>query len=144
MIMQTEKNNCISERIFELNMQKDYHFFVKDGKLGRFFLFFWFTNLPWEFPDQPWDRGISLKTVGPTAKPWYLAGLQQPTTKEEAIEWRRCQKRAASEHNNKHQFRLFWRRVSNKFVSFNILMFCGKIFFDFEDFQPFFSFNCRF
>ena len=40
MIMQTEKNNCISERICELNMQKNYHFFVKDGKLGRFFLFF--------------------------------------------------------------------------------------------------------
>ena len=39
MIMQTEKNNCISERICELNMQINYHFFVKDGKLGRFFYF---------------------------------------------------------------------------------------------------------
>ena len=37
MMMQTEKNNCISEQICELNMQINYHFFVKDGKLRSFF-----------------------------------------------------------------------------------------------------------
>ncbi len=40
MMMQTEKKNCISERICELNMQIYYQFFVKDGQLGRIFGFF--------------------------------------------------------------------------------------------------------
>ena len=37
MIMQTEKNNCISERICELNMQINYHSLSKMANWEEFF-----------------------------------------------------------------------------------------------------------
>ena len=33
------------------------------------------SHLPWDFDVLPWYRGIYLKTVRLTAKPWDLAGL---------------------------------------------------------------------
>ena len=39
--------------------------------------FFVFLNLPWDFWKEQWDREICFKNMGPTAKPWDLAGLFQ-------------------------------------------------------------------
>ena len=43
---------------------------------NKYFCFFPFLNLPWDFRNKPRDREIYFKTVGPTAKPWDLVGLR--------------------------------------------------------------------
>ena len=35
------------------------------------------SHLPWDFNVLPWYRGIYLKTVRLTVKPWDLAGLEK-------------------------------------------------------------------